>query len=177
MKKDFSYLKKIVTYLFLISLSIILVSCYKPTTEQEFSGKTQQVEQPQVATQSVPEQPTVQQNDDVVQAIVEPEQKIIKSGQIVDGEYNVSATVNLYDDNRIELVNFNYNGRAPDVYIAIGNKTDGGVFQKIKLVTDKLEGKHENQSIIINVESSESFNAVSVYCDAYSEDFGSTVLN
>ncbi len=101
---------------------------------------------------------------------------VVKSGTITDGQHLVSAEVKLYSDNTLELVNFNYDGAAPDVYVAIGNKSDDGEFEKLELASDIIEGEQSDATLMIKLDTTEDFNAVSIYCDEFSEDFGSTVL-
>ncbi len=153
-------------------LTIIFVSC--SSEPQQETTPNEQTEPPTT------EQPTTTTPEEQ-QESAETEQPelafLIKSGTITDGEHSVSATVDLYSDNTLVLSDFNYDGKAPDVYIAIGNKAEGGEFELIELVTTKLEGVFEDNVISIQLENIEGFNAVSVYCDAYSEDFGSTILN
>ncbi len=150
----------------------VMAACSTPAQEEEplQSGATPQAEQSQVeeASQEEAMQEPAEQTTD--------EAAIVKSGVITDGEHDVAAVVNLYSDNTLEIVGLSYDGKAPDVYIAIGNKTEGGAFEKTELVTEKFEGSYENHDITIELGEGKEFTAVSVYCDVYAEDFGSVIL-
>ncbi len=165
-----------------IFTATFMVACSADEKEDDYSSsqstqfESSELEKPDVSSE--PESNLTEQNENSTEELEEVLEEVIvsKNGNITGGSYSVSATVNLLSDNTLELHNFNYNGGAPDVYVAIGNIVDGGSFEKIKLVTDKLDGAYENQTISIKLEEGDAFNAVSVYCDAYSEDFGSTIL-
>ncbi len=100
---------------------------------------------------------------------------VIRKASISEGEHNVSADIILYSDNTLEITNFNYDGKAPDTYIAVGNIEDGK-FAKVALISDIIEDKQENTTIILAIDDSLEFNAVSIWCDKYKEDFGSDLL-
>ncbi len=158
----------------------IAVSCSAPTQQlQEDTAETSTV------SQELPENNEVQTEENNSESIQRDSMSdvqeideivLVKTAQIENGEHSVSAIINFFSDNTLVLENFNYDGKGPDVYVAIGNKADGGEFEKTKLVTEKLVKQYEAETITIQVEEGELFNAVSVYCDYYADDFGSAVL-
>ncbi len=158
--------------LFAITLTL-LCACSAQPQSQETQSQSTMTESQNSESQSESESASSIPDSETAS---EPVNTIIKSGTIADGEHDVSATVNLYSDGTLELLNFNYDGKAPDVYVAIGNKPQDGEFEKILLVTDKLTEVQENTSLVIVLDDIHGFDAVSIYCDAYSEDFGSIVL-
>ncbi len=153
-------------------IGIVLTACSSVSDTSSVTSKSSQVEESM--EQGSVESEEIKEEDSQT-SMEEESVSIVKSGTITNGEYDVAAVVNLYSDNRLELIALNYNGGAPDVYIAIGT-IENGSFQKSAILSGKITEKIENGSFEFMIEDGVDFNAVSVYCDAYSEDFGSTVL-
>ncbi len=131
-----------------------------------------------IQSQSNETQEQMQQSTQQVQSQKEQASNtvLLKTAVIENGSHGVTAQISLFSDNTLVLENVNYDGKAPDVYIAIGNKTEGEKFEKTKLVTEKIEEELREETIIIQLEESDDFNAVSIYCDFYADDFGSAIL-
>ncbi len=102
---------------------------------------------------------------------------VVSTAVIENGEHASSATINIYSDNTVEVLNFNYDGRAPDVYIAVGIKSEDGSFERVALISNKIEGVQQDATLNLTLNNVGDFNAVSIYCEQYSDDFGSSLLN
>ncbi len=154
--------------------ALILVSCTQQEQPAEVApSPTEESSQPAQTTSEPTSEP---QSTASVSTAVQDEAVLIQTATITGGAHDSSATINIYSDNSVEVLNFNYDGRAPDVYIAIGNIVDGGTFEKVALISDKITVAQENTTLALAIEPNEVFNAVSIYCDQYSDDFGSIVL-
>ncbi len=132
-------------------------------TSQDQSDDAQ--EQTPQSTQQVESQE--EQSSDIV---------LLKTAVIENGAHGVTAQISLFSDNILVLENVNYDGKAPDAYVAIGNKTEGAQFEKTKLVSEKIEEELIESTITIQLEEDEDFNAVSIYCNFFADDFGSAIL-
>ncbi len=107
---------------------------------------------------------------------VAEEVSLVSSAVIENGEHESSATISIYSDNSVEVLNFNYDGRAPDVYIAVGNKSENGAFERVALISEKIEGVQQDATLKLTMDDVGTFNAVSIYCEQYADDFGSSIL-
>ncbi len=105
---------------------------------------------------------------------------VIKAAIIPKGEYDTSGKVEIMDNNILRISEFNYNGGAPDVYIALGNYDDNGDFIYGELVSPKLEGEYTNEELVYEISQNvdvNQYNAVSIWCHNFSEDFSSGEFN
>ncbi len=103
----------------------------------------------------------------------------LKSGTIVDGQHDAAATVVLYDNQTIEVSDFTYDGRAPDTYIALGHFDENGVFVYEVWASEKFTEAAVGETFTLTVDDSvdlSQYTAVSIWCHAFSEDFGSAPL-
>ncbi len=123
------------------------------------------------ATIALPVHPTpvVLDNEEI-------ELEVLKTGTITNGEHKVSAVINLYNNGTLELTDFNYDGRAPDVYVAFGTIEDGK-FVYEGLLGDKITTALENETLTIQVDQNIDIKAISIWCHQFTEDFGSTTMN
>ncbi len=163
--------------LFILSISILMfmVGCSGDEAAQSTSPVSQASES--VSSVSVASSEISNASSDASMPSSAEEVTLLKSASITDGAHDVSATIELYSDNTMLVTGFNYDGKAPDVYIAIGTKPDGGTFEPTQMVTEKLEGAYENGELTIQLPEGVDFDAVSVYCEQYNDDFGSAVLS
>ncbi len=102
--------------------------------------------------------------------------KVLKYAVIPTGEHNASADVDFNDDRTVVLTNFYYDGKAPDVYITLGNFDDNGAFIKGVIVTPLIEGVYKGDEYKFTLASDidlNDYSAISIWCDNYSEDFSS----
>ncbi len=160
---------------FSVVVIILLTSCSDSTVEQESSEQmpdSSTSSQHDVSSDDVPEEVDGSEISDSEDDTV----SIVKSASIENGAHESSADINLYSDNTLVLENFTYDGKGPDVYVAIGNKNGDGDFERLELVTEKLTREYTGEPITIQLSTDVEFNAVSIYCEAYSDDFGSTIL-
>ncbi len=162
---------------FIISILILMfkVGCSGDETAQSTSPASQASES--VPAASVASSEVSDASSDASMPSSAEEVTLLKSASITDGAHDVSAVVELYSDNTLLVTGFNYDGKAPDVYIAIGTKPEGGAFEPTQMVTEKLEGAYENGELTISLPEGATFDAVSVYCEQYNDDFGSAVLS
>ncbi len=162
-----------------VILASVLFTACTPAVDTPIQGaeapQTMEAEQPVAPVEtpaSTPEETTV---DDTTEDETPEEAKIIKTAVITSGEHGVSATVNLYSDNKLEITGFNYDGKAPDTYVALGNKTEDD-FEKTALVSDKITEAQADTSLEIMLEDGLDYNSVSIYCSIFAEDFGSAIF-
>ncbi len=173
--KHFSFLKPTLIFIVSISILIFMVGCSGNQPEQSTASVSPASESVS-STSAADSEVNDDSNDGSVPTSAE-EVTLLKSASITDGAHDVSAVIELYSDNTLLVTGFNYDGKAPDVYIAIGTKPDGGEFEPTQMVSEKLEGAYENGELTINLPEGATFDAVSVYCEQYNDDFGSVVLS
>ncbi len=164
--------------IFVIISSLFLMACTSQSSEQtQETSQAQAVEteQPAEQTQSPKPEDSSSASSELEKPVIETAPQIVKTALITDGEHGVSATINLYSDNTLEVMNFNYDGKAPDTYVTVGNITDEK-FEKVALVSEKISEAQENTNLIITLEEGLEFNAVSIYCSIFADDFGSAIL-
>ncbi len=104
---------------------------------------------------------------------------VLKMASIPEGEHKSRAEVDINDDNTVVLYDFYYDGKAPDVYIAVGDFDENGNFVKGELISELIEGVYEGAEYRFNIPNEVDLNkytAISIYCDRYSEDFASAKL-
>ncbi len=102
----------------------------------------------------------------------------VRGGNLSSLAHNVSGNVTVYEDNSIDVVLFNYDGRAPDVYFALGHYNNGEFVYEI-LITDIITEAFVDDTYEIIVDDDinlDDYEAISVWCHEFSEDFGSTEL-
>ncbi len=108
-----------------------------------------------------------------------PELYVVKYASIQTGEHNSSAEIDINNDNTVILNEFYYDGKAPDVYIALGNFDENGEFVKGEIVSPLIEGVYKGEEYRFTLSSDidfDSYTAISIYCNRYSEDFASAQL-
>ncbi len=145
---------------------LILVAC---------SSKTQNLQE--LESFESDEMPIQTQSDEVKTSTTD--EYVIKYATILTGEHNSSAQVDINDDLSVNLYNFFYDGKAPDVYIALGNFDNNGNFVKGEVVSPLIEGVYKGEDYKFSLSSDinlESYTAISIYCNQYSEDFASAEL-
>ncbi len=106
------------------------------------------------------------------------ESSLLKSAIVTDGEHNVSGEIFIYSDNTLVIENFTYDGKAPDTYIALGHH-DGGKFVLGEVVSEIIVDAYSGEEYSIELPSNldiADYDAVSVYCLAFGENFGSADL-
>ncbi len=104
---------------------------------------------------------------------------LVKTASIKDGEHDVSGEVKIYDDNRLVIENFTYDGKAPDTSVSLGNINSSDEFEHQINLGEKLERAYDNETLTITLDSTiilSQFNAVSIWCESAREDFGSSKL-
>ncbi len=104
---------------------------------------------------------------------------VMKFASIQQGEHNSKAEIDINDDNTVVLYDFYYDGKAPDVYIAVGDFDDNGEFVKGEIISELIEGVYEGQEYRFTIKEGvniDNYTAISIYCDRYSEDFASAEL-
>ncbi len=101
----------------------------------------------------------------------------IKSAVIQLGEHDVEGHAEFRDDNTLVLSNFSYDGEAPDVFVSLGTYDSKGEFV-YEVNLEKLERAYDNETIIIDLGSTNlaNYTAISIWCDKFSEDFGSAEI-
>ncbi len=152
---------------------VLLVSCTKAGETPPATSSPPVETSAVTATPQPTLEPTVEASNEVMAETSEEQVTLSHTATITGGSHNSSATVNLYSDNTIEVLSFNFDGRAPDVYIALGNYDNNGVFQRTLIVSPKLEGAFTDATLNYTIEEDVAFDAVSIWCEAYAEDFGS----
>ncbi len=155
---------------FLTACSANQTSTSEPSTSVELESISEvesEAESEAVTTETVEGEVTTQSNT-ITKTL---------SGSITNGLYQVAAQITLSSDSILNLEQVSYTGRAPDVYIALGN-IENGIFVPTEIISEKLDRAYENESLSFDLKEYDlsEFNAVSFWCDAYSEDFGSTLL-
>ncbi len=166
-------MKKILTALLAL---LLLTACQ--TNEQTSQTEATTPQASQEATTTIPELTveTLEILDEDV-PLAEPEITIEMVASITDGDHDVSAQATIYSDGKLILENFYYDGAAPDVYVALGTKDDEGNFTLEQIISEKLEGAFENATFSVEIPLDVEFNAVSIWCDQYTEDFGSGIFS
>ncbi len=100
---------------------------------------------------------------------------VIKSGTITTFHHDAAGVVTITNDGVLTIDHFSYDGDAPDAYITIGS-FENGKFKQSENVSLKLNRAYLDETISISLRSDLDLSAiqgVSVWCDAYEEDFGS----
>ncbi len=162
--------------LLVLAVVLFFASC---STDDDTSSKASVSSSTPVASQSTDESsvPEVSSEQEDSSSDIQAEDKtIIQTATITDGAHASSAIINIYSDNSVEVLNFNYDGKAPDVYIAVGNKDNSGNFERVALLSNKIEGAQQDATLMLELGDVTEFNAVSIYCEQYSDDFGSSLL-
>ncbi len=116
-------------------------------------------------------------DDKKIDILEEEKPEVILTGSLETYAHDVSGNVKIYEDGTLEITNFNYDGLAPDVYLALGHITDDFLYQI--LLSEELEEAYEDETytmIIPETVDINNYSALSVWCHEFAEDFGSTAL-
>ncbi len=154
----------VLSFLFLVSCSSATdASQDSPASSQEISSAM-----PAISSEAVSSE---------MDTSSEPAQATpLKTATLSGIAHDVSGTVHVYENGTLELLNFSYDGAAPDVYVAFGSMDENGIFQYEILATALIEGEYNNETVVLPLEDgvdSTAYTAVSIWCHEFSEDFGS----
>ncbi len=176
MKKFF-----VLTLAFMLSL-LVLAGCASEAAPAEPSVSTGSSADEQQNDEPVPDMGT----DQLVAPVGEeepseeaPQDSIdvttLKTATIAGTEHDVAAQVELLSDGTLNLTGFSYDGGAPDAYIALGNITDGKFANEL-LIGVPFDRAYDNETfstVLDEAALAADYTAISIWCHAYSEDFGS----
>ncbi len=98
---------------------------------------------------------------------------------IEDGQHDVSGEFTFLDNGTVSIQNANYDGGAPDVYLVLGSYDDEGNFIAKKTISERIDGKLENQTLEISLPEGvniDEYDALSFWCENFQEDFGSAII-
>ncbi len=156
-----------------LALCFILVACSAPgSSESADAGSTDlsSSKSEQVSGSSDSEPSDLQSSSPTTDVTV------LKSATVPLGEHDTSGMFEFLSDGTVKITDFNYDGAAPDVYIALGDYDDEGNFVYGELATEKIDGAYENEDVMYELESGvdvEKYSAVSIWCHNFTEDFSS----
>ncbi len=163
-------MKKIISLLCMAVLVIAMSACTNTDEKQQSESL---VESDTQATIDANEE-----SEDLSDAIqVAP--IIVKQASIPIGEHNAGGEIKVYDTNTVEVSNFTYDGGAPDTYIALGNYDAEGNFVYKVIISNELNKTYDNESFSLILPSTVDINeydAISVWCDQFSENFADAPL-
>ncbi len=173
-------MKKTLLILFVFLCVIFMFSCAKESDTQIQSSSSQNSEssaflqEDSDSTQSngADTADAKDSEDETKETVV-----VTKTATITNGQHNVSATFTFFSNNTLEVSNFYYDGKAPDTYISIGNIGDDNKYVHAEALSDIIVDAYEGETLIIELPQSintDDYNAVSVYCLAFNDSFGSS---
>ncbi len=166
-------------YAILLSFTLFLVSCSSnnegSTTETQTDVGTETTENP------LPENDTAtieEATPDIEDAPMVVASQISSKESFKNTSHNVTGEVSIFSDNTLNIENFSYDGKAPDVYVYLGYY-EGNKFIPTHRISELLDRAYTGELFITSIPADidfNSINAVSIWCDEFTEDMGSTSL-
>ncbi len=162
-------MKKLI-YALLLTLGLFLVSCSNKNNENSTDVQTD--------TDSEAIADSEESDIDMDDAPILVASAISSKEALKNTSHEVSGEVSIFSDNTLNIENFSYDGGAPDVYVYLGYY-DGDDFVPVHRVSNLLDRSYENELFITTIPTDvdlDSNNVVSIWCDKFTEDMGSTEL-
>ncbi len=160
--------RKVLLYTLVLSLMILLIGCGSGAPSEVLDDadiKSRSDGQSDDINDSDDDKPLESLDDSVVKMTT------------VTGVHNISGDIFIYDDNTLVIENFTYDGKAPSTFVVLGHHDDDGFFVFETTISDIIVDAYEGEDYFIEAPDGVNladYEAVSIYCVQYSENFGSS---
>ncbi len=162
--------RKFLLFALMFALVLMLVGCGNSGEVSDDTGDQASGQQSDSADEDMESEDTESEDEDY-----EYDDSVIKKTSVT-GVHNISGDVLVYDDNTIVIENFTYDGKAPSTFVALGHHDDRGIFVYETVISEIIIDPYDGEDYFIEAPKGTNladYEAVSIYCLQYRENFGS----